>query len=376
MALNTNQEPPIVFETQVSSALDLNDSMRGQAGAMVNHAEAERERIGAILGESGITLESAGGTPDNLGYEQGRFIVLGKKNTLGHILKKAGEVAPDVDMVPKTPLSEALAMGFHSHFVLKHLQGDARGVNKYLINRPNQFEKLQKYSEVYGQWMTDRWSTEPYIETPGGVNSSYRVVVTATGLAIASALIYQPREQGKKAEAPFTNRTILGGYGHPDTQVRENKDRWDNFADRESEWFLDADVVTSNVSTGGSIIPLKLNGEIGATERPERSQKKVLRSHHIEGQETPKDILEASIAIGKGVGPEFALLMGIDFLQDKNGKHYILEINPYPGTDSILTWWGLDPTKSQGNPERQQRISNDLLRVVGSSLRGVHSHDN
>ncbi len=368
----THHQSPVVFETQVSSAIAANQQHRGHLGGFVVDAEAQRDRLRGVLAESGIDLVSVDRTPDDLGYENGKFIVLARRNDINPIAI-THEVAPELEIVEKTTLSEALSNNRTLPFVLKEVHG-ARGVDKYLINRSDQIDVLQRYADKYGSFMLDTWSTEPYIETPGGVNSSYRVVVTSTGLVIASALLYQPREEGKKAEVPFEEEHIDRGMPFTPYTRRDNKDGWHSFADRESEWFLGADAVTSNVSTGGSIVPLKIAGELGTDAKLTDKQKEVLKSHGIIDQETPADILKASEAIGKGVGPEFSILMGIDFLQDKDGIHHLLEINPFPGTNSILTWWGIDPAKSEGNRERQDHISDDLVRVLGASLRDMKSH--
>ena len=372
MTLSTNQELPTVYETQVSGAHAANLQQRGHLVRMVASAESQRDRVRGILAESGIDLVSTDQAPYDLGYDNRKFLMLARRSDIDPMVK-AREVTPETKTVEKTPLSETLSSSQPTPFVLKKAN-TARGVDKYLVSRPDQVDTLQRYAAKYG-FMLDPWSTEPYIETPGNVNSSYRVVVTSTGLVIASALLYKPREEVKKVDEPFVTEHRQAQGVFSEYTRRDNKDGWSSFADHESEWFLNADVITSNVSTGGSIVPLKIAGELGTNTKLTREQKKVLRSHGIINQETPTDILEASKAIGKGVGPEFSILMGVDFLQDQDGAHYLLEINPFPGTDSILTWWGIDPVKSEGNRAKQDRISDDLIRVVGSSLRDMQVFD-
>ena len=361
---------PTVYETQVNHAIALNSQMRGAPATirLIASAERDRDHMQRVLGESGIEVVSLDKQPADLGFEERKFVALGERMSLDEIVEQARTAVPDLGIVAKTPLSESLDDETRLPFVLKRPLHDTGGVNKFLVTRPDQVEKLALYCEER-KYISDNWVTEPYIKTPGDVNSSYRLVVTATGLIIASALLYKSREAGKKAEAPFVTKDIdLGPPFTPRTE-RKNEDGWVDFADRDSEWFLDADAVTSNVASGGRIIPLKIAGELGTKQQLTETERAILNAHGIDDLETPKQLLNATEALGRRFGPRIGLILGIDFLQDHEGRCHFLELNPYPGTDSILTWWGLDPDRGRNDRSRQDRISNDLLRVVGDSLR-------
>lgn len=361
MTESTDHQPVLVYETKLAAKRRLNNQMRGNLQGLVDDAKKERDHIGTVLAESGIELISADDQPDDLSYENRKFTVLGKLVGVAGLMDQARESAPSLAIIEKTPIMEVLEAEDSLPFVLKRPIHDTRGVNKYLINQPDQLETLKKYF-AERDYMAENWFAEPYIATPGNVNSSYRLVVTATGQVIASALLYQPRIEGKKVTAEFTDSKL--GF-------KRNAEGWEDFADPESKWFLNADAVTSNVSTGGSIIPLRVSGEIGTELNPTAEEKDILGAHNIDDQETPANLIKAAIDLGRGVGPSMALVLGVDFLQSEDGSHHLLEINAYPGTDSILTWWDIDPEVASTTRARRDRISDDLIRVVGDSLKNL-----
>jgi hypothetical protein len=315
-----------------------------------------------ILAEREIDLLSVDTAPIDLGYETGKFIVTGKRADTAELPAWLNEAVTGVQVMSGTPLAE-LDPASELPFVLKRNGPDSGGVNKYLINRRSQVAQLQKY--LKGELNFFDLLAEPYIQSPGETNSSYRVVVTATGDIIASSLFYRSRE-GQKAVADFNNRTAP--VVNKSSSYRSNTEGWLLFADVQSEYFLDADDITSNVRGGGRIIPLRVDGQIGSQPELSAQDRQVLADHEIEELETPTAILESAKRVGRVVGPKLALQLGIDFIQGRDGTVYLLEANPYPGLESILTWWGLNTSGIRHYGPKQQRASDDVLRVVADKL--------
>lgn len=340
---------------------NFNDRMRGHFPDRVQLIESRIARIRGVLKECGIELVSVWQQPEDISFENRKFTVLGEFEPVDKINERIKIASPEVKFLESTPLIEKLGEENPEPFVIKRPQRDQRGVNKFLINRPDQIEKLKQY---FSNHSSEEWIAEPYIQTPGNTNSSYRITATAAGTVISSALIYRQRDESKKVIAPFEEREI----GSTRTIIKDNREGWVEFADAHSEWFLNSDVITSNAAHGGLIIPLKIDGKLGCDFNLFADEKLALKAHGLQNLETPKQLIEQATAIAREVGPAMSLIVGIDFIQDAQGNFYLLEVNPEPGTDSVLTWWGINPNKVAQKVDGQKLVQDDLIRVFADSL--------
>lgn len=350
---------PVVYETETEFSHQMGRYNNPEFNAIAESNRARIDRTRAILGRKGIDLVaiSASDQPSDLSYETGKFITISRKTDQ----EIEGELAAGIPDLRLIPTLNIWSNGFDTSkqslpFVLKDPKAQ-RGERKLLLSTQDQISKLdswrQKYQEGVPHFLREL-STQPYIETPGGVSSSYRVVVTATGRVISAGITYAPRVPDRKIESLPDN--ISGSW----------LDMID-LVDPNSPLFLGSQEFRSNVATGGLFIPLDTTETRVPQTVLDSDAADVLGAHGIVDSTLPLELESWSEKIGQLVGPSTALILGVDFIQDLDGNYYMLEVNAIPGTESMKATWGMD--RSASNDEVYDRlygiIAQDLTLLSG-----------
>jgi hypothetical protein len=241
----------------------------------------------------------------------------------------------------------------HPHFpILAKQVGASQGVNKYLLENPDQWERMKRYVTGVGPFravdetenpipepqrnQTRGYSYDQFIETPGEHYTSYRVLVSATGEVMASSLHYSA--ETKDDEQPLTTP----GSVHELDMIGASLS--DYLTAPDSLVYLGARSVVSNRSKGGNGIVLDPTPESKPTSDKDKS---VLRDHGLDEDkpQLPEIIREQSQALAQAFGKQQGIVLGIDWIQDKEtGEFYFLELNagPAPGAFADAHLGGAD----------------------------------
>lgn len=217
-----------------------------------------------------------------------------------------------------------------------------QGEGKYLLDRHDQWEKLAEFltqkrlyfprghefqghyaeSQPFGK---DTCVYQKFITTPSDYYTSYRVVVSALGQIICSSLFYSESEK--------SDREILK-IDSNDWGVRTGN-LFNLLLLPKSPVFLGARKIVSNRSQGGGGIVLNPGPN---SKTASKEEKRILRAHSLnpDKPELPKDIAQKSQLIAKTLGRRKSLILGIDWIQDCNGRRYFLEMNAHPGMQSYI----------------------------------------
>lgn len=197
-----------------------------------------------------------------------------------------------------------------------------RGHAKYLIDNSQQVAVMQNLGEAYreqtGQQLYDHFMVRQFVETPSDFFTSYRLVVTAAGEVQAAGLLYSGHT---KASGRRMIRTC------DDTGDERLRFMTRHFEDPNSPYFLDAIDARSNIMCGGDMIPL-----MGNNRQPLREgEANILEAHGIEPvkPEVPQTLVTYARQIGS-VARRAELVVGVDFIQDKDNNPYLLEVNLGP----------------------------------------------
>lgn len=333
---------PVVYETEIASAERMAHQF-GRMGILEKESQKEIEIVRKDvrdlreqLGLYGIGLISTFEQPDNLGFEERRFIKIGKGRNVDVMSDETAAQLEDMDILDSISLWDSeldLSSITHAVVLTDKALNVAQGERKLLIDRDDQLKTLEKWRDQENE----RWSRLnedlriiPYVETPANVNSSYRVLATATGNIVTAGLIYRPRDYKQTVSQEST----------------EDFSRWGNMkplVDPTSKFYLRSREFRSNVALGGNIIPL-ITGDNSAKHNLSEAEQQVLDMHDISNRQIPADIARWSTQMSRWVGAQFGLHMGIDFIQDTSNRRYFLENNRGPGLQVLKREWGFYPT--------------------------------
>jgi hypothetical protein len=228
----------------------------------------------------------------------------------------------DADRITIEQLKQDISAGNPRLFAYQERD---RGHAKYLIETSEQVEKIEQLGKEYtaqtGKQLYTNFVVRPFVQTPGRSFTSYRVTATAAGNVQAAGLVYS----GHTKDTP---RKII-------KDCQDNGDEYlafmtRHFEDPESPFFLNAQDVRSNVICGGSMIPLM------GKNRPllKEGEAEILEQHGIDPQkpEVPAELLEHTQTIGRLAAPKIDLLVGADYIQQQDGRRYLLEVNSTPAS--------------------------------------------
>lgn len=186
------------------------------------------------------------------------------------------------------------------------------GIDKFLIESPEQLEIIKKFYEKYKEIEMYKSSFEcsifqQLIETPTEHQTYMRVLMSASGDVMGASLKY--------------SRII--------EKKREPKGLYEkHFWNEKSEFYLNSKGMFNYYSKGGDIN--LTNPRLNYVE------KEILREHGIdpENPTVPSAVLEVASSIASKCNKELGILCGFDFILDKNtNKWYYLENQAFPSVD-------------------------------------------
>lgn len=254
------------------------------------------------------------------------FTVVNSERTSKNELAQVREAVPDVK-IPKTYSAEDFENGMLLP-VVAAFGVFSGGADKYLIETEEQRRSLIGFwSGKEGEQIDkDSFTFKEFIDTPGDHFTSYRVIVSARGKIMASAILYSGHSKDNpEYKTSGRDPETLGMAG---TRLLSYLDT------EESPYYLHSRRFTSNIAGGGGCIPLNPTERSRNISDAERS---ILMSHGIsEAAELPELIADQASRIGASLGRKMGLVVGIDFIQDKEGNVYYLETNAGPGVDTYL----------------------------------------
>ena len=243
------------------------------------------------------------------------------------LLKKV----PDVPSLPEASLSTLSSSELDelegsldngNSWMLAYRARD-RGHGKYLLETSDQLAKIvhlgRVYTEKTGKRLYDNFMVRPYVKTPSNYFTSYRVLVNSAGYIQGAGLLYSGH--AKNSDRKIVHACKDFGDSRLAFMVRR-------FEDPESPYFLDARDVRSNILCGGSMIAL-----MGENRQPLRDgEAAILEAHNIDPSRTqiPRDIAQIASSIGRLIGPELDLVLGLDFIQNTQDERSLLEVNCGP----------------------------------------------
>ncbi len=253
------------------------------------------------------------------------FRVIGKKIDQEQEERILSEAVPDLKIPRTFSLEEFERKPFFP--VLLVMKGFAQGQGKYLIENSHQWRKFINFIQKGISPAKFRSVVKEFINCPSERFTSYRVITSATGKILASALLYSGRKK--------TENEIVKSSLDPDLLGVPGECSWLDYLEVEkSPYYLGAKNVTSNISQGGDCIPL--NPE-ASSKRISDEEIAILSQHGIDHeQKLPTEIEKLAKAIGKSLGRKLGLITGIDFIQDDKGNIYYLETNAEPGMKVYL----------------------------------------
>ncbi len=330
-----------------------------------------KQSVLEYAGKLGISVVIA--EPEEQGPED--YIVRGRPLTREQEEAELREAVPEV-LIPTTQSFEDYSA--NPYFpVLAKMKESALGMYKYLLEEPNQWEKLrtfltgdgdllkvseedrQAYQSVLDQlaaaqgtpragdmetykaewddyirrvknplpesmrnYLRNKFEFQKFVETPSERYTSYRVLVTANGTVLASSLYYSGITG---SEGTLTKNQTLEELGMP------GNDLTDFLVTPGSLVYLGARNVLSNQNQGGRGIVLNPNDSSKPIVTEDRA---ILEAHGLDtnNPQLPDTIHEQSKLIGRSLGRRRGVLVGIDWLQEVgSGKFYYLETNSGPG---------------------------------------------
>lgn len=294
---------------------------------------------------------------------------------------------PDLPILPSYSLDEYIASPFLP--VVAKDEASQRGDNKFLLETPEQWQKMHAFlmktvpirnppqnvidglaaaeiaiaseevqsdPEWLEEWVqfkrkaqritdgfamlntygdpSDAFTYQPLIETPGDRFTSYRTVVSSAGQILASSLYYSGFT---KSDAPIMSKEYSPNnefaYRNSLTALR----------DPHSNVFLGSRQFMSNRSTGGRGIVLDPTADSLPRTATDRE---VLTAHGIDpiAARLPERLRTLSSEIGQKVGPKLGIVLGIDWIQDKDGNFHFLEANVMPQDGAFCDRHGLKPS--------------------------------
>jgi hypothetical protein len=192
---------------------------------------------------------------------------------------------------------------------------------------------LHNYQFPSSRPHTDFLKYQHYIETPGDRYTSYRVLVSASGAVLASALNYS----GDLKSEPSLHVTPQ--------DVRSMGMVGDNLFDFLTTpgclTFLGSKRFQSNRAMGGHGIILDPTPNSVPRTLEDNN---VLNDHGLDTSypQLPPTLKEQSSEIGRKLGPTSDVVLGLDWIQDKDtGSWYLLEANVGPDSGTFADTHGI-----------------------------------
>jgi len=296
----------------------LSTAMRGNADLLtllMDQLDVER-RVRNLLEQHGCDVVIRDGTEQQeLGPDE---------YLLYNPIDKAGQLRALQERLPQIPVPKTV--GFNAFkaapffpVVVKHISGEA-GFFQFLLEQPEQWGIFHKYVQTMSAIESDGETASPpvreesylfqcYIETPSDRYTSFRVLTSFDGNILASGLFYS---QHRKGEQKLEQRdSFTTGEPH------------DFLCDPKMPTFLDATDHRSNLARGGVCLPLK-QGTLTAEEQS------ILQAHNIDPADPrlPETLRGYAEEIARVFGRQWGAVLGMDFIQSKDGKYSYLETNP------------------------------------------------
>lgn len=322
---------PVVFSTERARAIELDEflaSRHDTSFRLTPYVESRVAMQGEILSEHGVRFREVKHTPENLGYDQRRFMIAGRQHRHEDIDDALRRDAPQINVIQSTRLLDA-DLTDETPVVLKRPDTDSHGVNKFLVREAGQRAALDRFRNDHHD-LAAAWYTQPFVEGPvAGVNGSFRIVADATGSIISAALFYTEIHDG------FELRVNDGTEAHLDAGD------WDDvFYSPESPYYLgDIRDVRSN-SPLHRAVPLSVHGDFRADRRRiTKRDRQVAEDFGLDGLAAPTHILDWTTASSRVVGPHIGLLLGNDYAAGGDPRQTpLFEVNVDPGTHSTRLW--------------------------------------
>ena len=268
-----------------------------------------------------------------------RYSIFDDYKTTGYLNGILAKFAPNVQ-IPEQVTAEEFLDGrtIDGPFVFKDVSTN-RGLNKFLINSPEQEKKLQDFLSAFRRNNTlHDLLLETYIDTPTDHPTSYRYTMTPTGTIIAASLL-------SAADTETPRQIAVTRHFQP-------------LADPDSSLYLASPAITSNVSSGGIAVGLDFSERLLHLAPVDQKRATLLEAHGIDtdSREAPEHITDAARKIARAIGPSIGLILGVDIIQQsETGAPYHLETNSLPSVKNI----------NDTIHPNEQPIDQRLLKFVG-----------
>lgn len=246
-----------------------------------------------------------------------RYTFQGQKEYTNSVLARLPELVPGLKQPMHSPYLEACDAGIGERLpYMLVVSEECGGDGKYLVETPQQHNIASSYIRARTQDSfvpTDPRSiiAKDFIRTPGERYTSYRVLTTATGTPVAAGLLYSAHKKND-------DKLVTASYG--------------GLANADTQFFLGARDVRSNVSKGGRVIPL-----MGDNRRDITSDEQgILAAHGIDPDNPalPEAVREQSVAVARTHGRLNDVYNGSDYIQSESGEIFFLEDNVGPGSET------------------------------------------
>lgn len=333
-------------------------------------AKELQHRRGLVDYAQSIGILVMSGWPED--HEPGRYSLRSSLRTSREMLARVPGMDPALKS-PKTVTYSEYLLGRFLPLVAR-VKHSARGENKFLIETVEQWERLESFmtggqlrkkgalhdiwhaalseaaakcqdqealAVLNGQISTNEtkgldyeypigehqrdftrsFDLQEFVDTPSDRFTSYRVLVSASGAILASSLYYSG--QTKADQDKIAKKRPVDKIGWGDVV-------YDFLTTPGSLVYLESRKFQSNQSLGGRGIVLDPGPHAKAMNAQDR---KILATHGIDpdSPSLPAEIARLSTLIGRYLGPKNGVVMGIDWLQDRQGNYYYLETNFGPG---------------------------------------------
>ena len=226
--------------------------------------------------------------------------------------------APGVHLPEQFNATEFLdGASLDAPFVFKDVSTN-RGVNKFLVETPEQEKKLRSFLSAYQKSHSlHDLMLEKFIETPTDRPTSYRYTMTPTGTIIAASLLSAPTTASRPPETTH---------------------HFASLADPDSVYYLASPSITSNVSTGGVAVGLDFPERVLELAPVDLERAALLEAHGIDSssRNAPEHVTDTARKIARAIGPSIGLILGIDIIQQSvTGTAHYLEANSLPSHKNI-----------------------------------------
>lgn len=191
----------------------------------------------------------------------------------------------------------------------------SKGEGVFKINEKERLERLfDPEAEHFGiaKCKPKNFIIQEYIESPSEYYTHYRIFTIGNEPFLGNLhhSAFKKKEGIKRIETKRTHHLL-----NPDSPI-----------------FINSDDIRTNRSIGGKTIPLTKSEQ---AKKITKTQEKILKEHGIDPKnpKVPKKLLQLSRKVATTLRKKGVQYSGQDWLQDKKGKFYLLEVNDSPGMD-------------------------------------------